>query len=69
MVKFTRVSPDCGDWEAWYMDGKLIGEGHHVSVMDLLYAINDIFPNSYEFIYIDDEKAEMGFTKELSGMF
>ncbi len=69
MVKFTRVSPDSGDWEAWYMDGKLIAEGHRVRVVDILNAINDVFTNKCEAFYIDDEKAEMGFTKELSDMF
>lgn len=66
--ELTRLSPECGDWEAWYLNGKLIAEGHSVRVADILDALADVFPNTYKFIEISDEKAEMGFTKELKDM-
>jgi len=66
MKDFVRVSPDSGDWEAWYMDGILIAEGHSVRVHDILDAIADIFPNHVSCEYISDEVAEEGFDKELS---
>lgn len=66
--KFTVLYPECGDWEAWYLNGKLIAEGHSVSAENLLHAISDIFPNTIENIEISDEKAECGFTKYLDGM-
>ena len=66
MRDFVRVSPDGGDWEAWYMDGKLIAEGHTVRAEDVLNAIADEFPNRVTFEYIPDEVAEYGFDKYYS---
>lgn len=68
MNNFVRLSPECGDWEAWYLNGKLIAEGHHVRVTDILDAVADIFPNTVETKYISDELAEMGFSKDLKDM-
>jgi len=66
--EFVRLSPESGDWEAWYLNDKLIAEGHRVETEDILDAIADILPNTYESIEISDEKAEKGFTKELKDM-
>jgi hypothetical protein len=66
--EFVKVHPKCGDWEGWYMNGKLIAEGHAVRVIDFLDAINDVFPNTYKRIEISDEKAEMGYTENLDDM-
>lgn len=67
--KFVKLYPECGDWEAWYMDGKLIAEGHTVRVEDILDAISNVFPNMIKkSIEISDEKAEIGFTKDLKDM-
>jgi len=66
--EFVRLSPECGDWEAWYLNGKLIAEGHHVRVTDILDALSNVFPNTYKCIEISDEKAEEGFTKDLKDM-
>jgi hypothetical protein len=63
MRDFIRVSPNGGDWEAWYMDGKLIAEGHSVRVSDILHAITDDFPNKISLVEIPDEVAEEGFDK------
>jgi len=66
--KFVRLSPECGDWEAWYMDGKLIVEGHRARIDDFLDAIIDVFPNTHKSIEIPDEKAEEGFEVNLEDM-
>lgn len=67
--KFIKLYPECEDWEAWYMDGKLIAEGHSVRVEDILDAISNVFPNIIkESIEISDEKAEIGFTESLKDM-
>lgn len=68
MTDFVLVSPESGDWEAWYMDGKLIAEGHEVRASDLLDAISNVFKNSYKFAEIDDDTAEMGFPEELKDL-
>jgi hypothetical protein len=68
LFEFVNVHPKCGDWEGWYMNGKLIAEGHTVRVIDFLDAINDVFPNTYKLIEIDDEKAEIGYTENLDDM-
>ncbi len=65
---FVRVSPYGGDWEAWYLDGKLIAEGHSVRVSDILSAIADIFPNRVSYMEISDDAAEYGFEKDLSDL-
>jgi len=66
--KFVCLHPECGDWEAWYLDGKLIAEGHNVRVEDILDALTDILPNTYTSVEISDEKAEKGFTIDLKDM-
>ena len=67
--EFVKLYPECGDWEAWYMDGKLIAEGHTVRVEDILDAISNVFPNIVnESIEISDERAEIGFTDDLKDM-
>jgi hypothetical protein len=63
--KFVRLSPESGDWEAWYMDGKLIAEGHSVRIQDILDGISGVFPSTYKIIEISDEKAEEGFSENL----
>lgn len=68
MIDFVRVSPESGDWEALYMDGKLIAEGHSLRVDDVLDAISDVLPNKLSYIEISDEKAEAGFSTNLTDM-
>lgn len=65
---FTRITPVSGDWEAWYLNGKLIAEGHTVNAWDLIDGIADVFPNEIQTIEISDEKAEIGFSENLSDM-
>lgn len=59
-VEFTIVSPECGDWQALYINGKLAAEGHSLSVRDVLDCIDSILPNEVNSIEISDEVAEMG---------
>ena len=66
--EFTKLSPESGDWEAWYLNGKLIAEGHSVRVEDILDALSDILLNTYKTIEISDEKAEEGFEVNLEDM-
>lgn len=63
--EFVKVSPECGDWEAWYLNGKLIDEGYKINVKDILDALADVLPNTYKFLEISDEIAEQGFPSEL----
>ena len=62
------VSPDCGDWEALYVDGKLSAEGHSLSVRDVFDSLSDVFPNNYHSFEISDEKAEEGFPENISDL-
>lgn len=38
-MKINRIVNPSGDWEAWYLDGKLIYDGHHLSASDLAKAL------------------------------
>ena len=69
MREFTLVCPECGDWEALYMDGKLITEGHSLRAYDVLDAIANVFPNRYVYKEISGELAEEGFSDNLCDMF
>ena len=68
MKDFVLVCPESGDWEALYMDGKLIAEGHSIRVMDVLDAISDVLPNKFTYESISDELAEAGFSSNLEDM-
>lgn len=68
MIDFVRVCPEGGDWEALYMDGKLVAEGHSLRIRDVLDAIADVLPNKLSYIEISDEKAEAGFSENLADM-
>ena len=68
MTNFTLVCPECGDWEALYMDDMLIAEGHSLRVCDILDAISRVFPNKFEQKWISDDRAEEGFSGNLNDM-
>ena len=68
MNNFVKIIPESGDWAAWYLNGKLIAEGHTVRANDLLDAIADVFPNKIEYVEIPDEVAECGFENDLKDM-
>jgi len=68
MRHFTLVSPEGGDWEALYMDGTLVAEGHSLNVTNVLDAIADVFSHTLVQEEISDDLAEMGFSENLSDM-
>ena len=68
-IEFVTLSPESGDWETLYMNGKLIAEGHSLRVSDILDAIADVFPNKHKYMLVSEEKAEEGFTENLKDMF
>lgn len=68
-IEFVSILPDGGDWEALYMNGKLVAEGHSLDSRAVLDAIADAVPNTFRYVYVSDEKAEEGFSENLSDMF
>jgi len=62
------VSPNCGDWEALYIDGKLFAEGHSLLARDIFDSLTDVFPNKYHCFEISDERAEEGFPEKISDL-
>ncbi len=62
-MKAVLMSTQCGDWEALYVDGECVGQGHEFTPMELLeYADKHGFTHkdivSRELSDLDDEKAE-----------
>lgn len=68
MTYFTFVTTECGDWQALYVNGKLVTEGHSISVRDVLDAIADILPNKVEKYEVSDLIAEKGMPTNLSDL-
>ena len=67
-MKFTLVRPESGDWEALYINGKLVCEGHHLDTWRVLEAIEKHLVCEIEGIDISDEIAEMGMPAILSDL-
>ncbi len=65
---FVLLRPECGDWEALYMDGHLIAEGHSLRVRDVLDALSEVLPNVFTCKSIPDEQAEKGFSGWIGDM-
>lgn len=65
-MKFTLVRPESGDWEALYINGKLVLEGHNLSAWQVLECIEVALVCEIENVEIDDEVAEMGMPVLLS---
>lgn len=65
-MKFTLVRPECIDWEALYIDGKLAAEGHSLSADRVLERISKHMDCEIEYIGITDDVAEMGMPTLLS---
>ena len=65
-MKFTLVRPECADWEALYIDGKLVDEGHSLDAGRVLECIEKHLICEFEQIEISDEVAEMGMPTLLS---
>ena len=67
-MKFTLVRPESGDWEALYVDGKLIKEGHRISAFQVLKCIKQILGCQFDSIRVSDEVADAGMPENLSDL-
>ncbi len=65
-MKLTLVRPECADWEALYINGKLVREGHCLSAWHVLEGIEEHLVCEIESIEISDEVAEIGMPSILS---
>jgi hypothetical protein len=65
-MKFSLVCLECGDWEALYINGKLVREGHRLSTWQVLECIEKSLVCEIESIEISNEVAEMGMPTLLS---
>jgi hypothetical protein len=65
-MKFTLVRPEGFDWEAFYIDGKLIEESHSLSAWHILKCLEKYCGCEFEQIEISNEVAEMGMPALLS---
>lgn len=65
-VDLAIVSPECGDWEALYINGKLIDENHRLRIEKVLNYLGQFLPISLVRINVSDEIAEMGMPQNLS---
>ncbi len=50
---------EVGDWEALYLDGQLVGQGHTIEESDYLYYLKlaekqQLTSNDFERIWVDD---------------
>lgn len=66
MDDIALVHPECGDWEALYINGELAAEGHNLSANRVLECISKPLDCNVECIEISDEVAEMGMPLLLS---
>jgi hypothetical protein len=57
MKRVAILSTQSGDWEALYIDGKLIDEGHHLGEGDTLYLLKQ--SEAYNFRACDIVVAEI----------
>ena len=65
-MKFTLVHPESCDWEALYINGKLVREAHRIDAWEVLECIKNNLVCEIESIDISDEVAEMGMPALLS---
>jgi hypothetical protein len=62
----TIVSNDEGDWEAMYVEGELVAQGHSLQVRDVIYALIREYPKEIEVPQADMEKWGRRFPEALS---
>lgn len=65
-MKFTLVRPESGDWEALYVDGKLVKENSRLSAFQILKCVKKIFGCEFRSVRVKDEVAEIGMPELLS---
>ena len=59
-VKITIVRPECGDWEALYINRVLVYENHRIDAHHLLERLKDWLPIEVQDVGVTDEFAEAG---------
>lgn len=69
MNELTLVRPECGDWEALYVEGKLVAEGHSLDAMNVIECIAESLGIDYEFKEVPDEIAESGMPESLEDIY
>ena len=67
-IDVVRVCPECGDWEALYINGVLAAENHRVRLDKAIMSLAQFAPISYGYREIPDEVAEMGMPKYLDDL-
>ena len=65
-VEVVIAAAVCGDWEALYINGKLIDENHRLRVEQVLSRLGQFLPITLVHTDIPDEVAEMGIPQNLS---
>lgn len=68
MDDVALVYPECGDWEALYVDGELVKENHRISARQVLECLSKPFEFKPRYIEISDEVAEIGMPVLLSDL-
>ena len=68
MDDVTLVRTESGDWEALYLNGELVAEGHSISAERALKCVAKPWDYKVERIEISDEAAEMGMPALLSDL-
>lgn len=67
-VDVVRVCPECGDWEALYINGILATEGHSLQLDKVILSLGQFAPILYGYHEIPDDIAEMGMPRYLSDL-
>ena len=62
------VCPECGDWEALYINGVLVDEGHNVTLDKAIVSLGQFSPIQYGYLEIPDEVAECGMPRYLDDL-
>lgn len=65
-VEVVIAAAECGDWEALYINGKLIDENHRLRVEQVLSRLGQFLPITLVHTDVPDEVAEMGMPQNLS---
>ena len=64
-TKLIIAYSECGDWEALYINSKLVAEEHRMRSTTLLNAVGETFKCDYGYMEIPDEIAELGMPDKL----
>lgn len=67
-MKITLVRPESGDWEALYIDDKLVKESHSLSAFQVLKCVKKVIGCEFKSFRVKDEVAEEGFPELFSNI-